>query len=120
VRLGPKTAFVVVGGRGSCLRGQQISPPMGSLPRCQIKVTSAGWAASNIFYRALAHWGVLWGGQMMDELQLEELSVRMTIVKMDDAFCEALERAIDAGTENSPTVVSKQPGARNPKHLPRR
>jgi hypothetical protein len=37
-RLGPKTAFVTVGGRGSCLRGQQISPLMASLPRCQIKV----------------------------------------------------------------------------------
>jgi hypothetical protein len=33
---------------------------------------------------------------MMDELHLEELSVRMNIVKMDDAFCEALQRAIDA------------------------
>jgi hypothetical protein len=73
---------------------------------------------------------------MMDELQLEELSVRMNSVKMDvtrarpsrsvapptgaclpHAFCEALQRAIDAGTKNSPTVVSKQPGARNPKTL---
>jgi hypothetical protein len=54
---------------------------------------------------------------MMDELQQEELSVRMNIMKMDDAFCEALQRAIDAGTENSPTVVSKQSGAINPKTL---
>jgi hypothetical protein len=28
---------------------------------------------------------------MMDELHLEELSVRMMLVKMDDAFCQALE-----------------------------
>jgi hypothetical protein len=51
---------------------------------------------------------------MMDELHLEELSVRMMLVKMDDAFCEALQRAINAGTENV-AVVSKQPGTRNPK-----
>jgi hypothetical protein len=53
----------------------------------------------------------------MDELHLEELSVRMNVVKMDDAFCEALQRAIDAGRENAPTVASKQPGTRNPKTL---
>ena len=29
---------------------------------------------------------------MMDELQLEELSARMMLVKMDDAFCQALQR----------------------------
>jgi hypothetical protein len=54
---------------------------------------------------------------MMDELHLEELSVRMNIVKMDDAFCEALQRAIDAGRENAQTVASKQRGTRNPKTL---
>ena len=53
---------------------------------------------------------------MMDELHLEELSARMMLVKMDDALCEALQRAINAGTENVTTVVSKQPGTRNPKN----
>jgi hypothetical protein len=51
----------------------------------------------------------------MDEFQFEELSIRRALVKMDDAFCEALQRAIDAGMENAPNVVSKQHGTRNPK-----
>ena len=38
----------------------------------------------------------------MDELHLEELSLRMTQEKMDDAFCAAMQRAIDAGAENTP------------------
>ena len=33
----------------------------------------------------------------MDELHLEEVSLRMTQEKMDDAFCAAMQRAIDAG-----------------------
>ena len=41
----------------------------------------------------------------------------MMLVRMDDAFCQALQRAINAGTENVATVVSKQPGTRNPKTL---
>ena len=53
----------------------------------------------------------------MDELHLEELSLRMTQEKMDDAFCAAMQRAIDAGAENTPTVVSKKPGTRNPKSV---
>ena len=53
----------------------------------------------------------------MDELHLEELSSRMTQEKMDDAFCAAMQRAIDAGAENTPTVVSKKPGTRNPKSV---
>ena len=52
---------------------------------------------------------------MMDELHLEELSARMMLVKMDDAFCEAMQSAIDAGVENAPTVVSKRAGTRNPR-----
>jgi hypothetical protein len=35
--------------------------------------------------------------------------------RMDEAFCAAMQRAIDAGEENAPTVVSKKPGTRNPK-----
>jgi hypothetical protein len=53
----------------------------------------------------------------MDELQLEELSLRRTQEKMDDAFCEALLKAIGVGAENAPTVVSRQPSTRNPKTL---
>ena len=51
---------------------------------------------------------------MMEELHLEELSLRMTQEKMDDAFRTAMQRAIDAGEEKTPTVVSKKPGTRNP------
>ena len=51
----------------------------------------------------------------MDEFQLEELSIRRDLVKMDHAFCEAMQRAIHAGAESAPTVVSKQHGTRNPK-----
>ena len=51
----------------------------------------------------------------MDELHLEELSVRVTQEKMDDAFRAAMQKAIDAGEEKTPTVVSKKPGTRNPK-----
>jgi hypothetical protein len=54
---------------------------------------------------------------MMDELQLEELSIRRTQERMDEAFCAAMQKAIDAGTEHTLTVVSKQPGTRNPKSV---
>jgi hypothetical protein len=53
----------------------------------------------------------------MDELLFEELSLRRTQEKMDDAFCDALQRAINAGAEKAPSVVSKQPSTRNPKTL---
>jgi hypothetical protein len=52
---------------------------------------------------------------MMDELLIEEVSVRAVQEKMDDAFRAAMQRAINAGDENTPTVVSKKPGTRNPK-----
>ena len=51
----------------------------------------------------------------MDELHLDELSLPMTQEKMDEAFRTAMQRAIDAGEEKTPTVVSKKPGTRNPK-----
>jgi hypothetical protein len=53
----------------------------------------------------------------MDELHLEELSLRIAQEKMDDAFRAAMQRAIDAGEEKTPTVVSKKPGTRNPKSI---
>jgi hypothetical protein len=52
---------------------------------------------------------------MMDELVIEERAVRRLQEKMDDAFRAAMQRAINAGEENALTVVSKEPGTRNPK-----
>jgi hypothetical protein len=52
---------------------------------------------------------------MMDELVVEELATRAIQEKMDDAFRAAMQRAINAGEETTPTVVSKEPGTRNPK-----
>jgi hypothetical protein len=49
-----------------------------------------------------------------DELFSEEMSLRAVQEKMDEAFCAAMQRAIDAGEENTPTVVSKKPGTKNP------
>jgi hypothetical protein len=53
----------------------------------------------------------------MEELHLEELSLRMTQEKMDDAFRAAMQRAIDAGEENTATTVSNKPGTRYPKSI---
>jgi hypothetical protein len=52
---------------------------------------------------------------MRDELFTEEMSMRQTREKMDEAFRAAMQRAIDAGKENTPTAVSKKPGTKNPK-----
>jgi hypothetical protein len=52
---------------------------------------------------------------MRDELFVEEMSLRETQEKMDEAFRAAMQRAIDAGEENTPTAVSKKPGTRKPK-----
>jgi len=52
---------------------------------------------------------------MVDELILEEKSLRAMQRKMDDAFCAAMQRAINAGEEITPTVVSKKPGTKKPK-----
>ena len=49
---------------------------------------------------------------MRDELFIEEMSLRRTQEKMDDAFRAALQRAIDAGEESAPTVASKKPGTK--------
>jgi len=50
-----------------------------------------------------------------DELIIEEISTRATQEKMDDAFRNAMQRAIRTGQEFVPTVVSKVPGTRRPK-----
>jgi hypothetical protein len=52
---------------------------------------------------------------MVDELVLEEKSLRALQRKMDNAFCAAMQRAINAGEENTPTVVSTKPGTKKPK-----
>ena len=52
---------------------------------------------------------------MRDELFIEEMSLRLTQEKMDEAFRAAMQRAIDAGEENTATVVSKKPSTKNPK-----
>jgi hypothetical protein len=52
---------------------------------------------------------------MIDELVMEEIPIRATQEKMDEAFRAAMQRALNAGEENVATVVSKKPGTRNPK-----
>jgi hypothetical protein len=52
---------------------------------------------------------------MMDELVIEEMSIRAVQEKMDEAFRAAMQRAINAGEEHAATVVSKKPGTRNPR-----
>jgi hypothetical protein len=52
---------------------------------------------------------------MMDELVIEEMSIRAVQEKMDEAFRVAMQRAIKAGEEHAATVVSKKPGTRNPR-----
>jgi hypothetical protein len=50
-----------------------------------------------------------------DELVIEEMSIRATQEKMDDAFQVAMHRAIRTGQEFVPTAVSTEPGTRRPK-----
>jgi hypothetical protein len=51
----------------------------------------------------------------MEELLIEERAVRRLQEKMDDAFRAAMQRAINAGEETTPTEVSKKPSTRHPK-----
>jgi hypothetical protein len=52
---------------------------------------------------------------MRDELIIEEMAVRAIQERMDEAFRAAMQKAIDAGEENTPTAVSKKPSTKNPK-----
>ena len=52
---------------------------------------------------------------MRDELTIEQLAVRAIQEKMDEAFRAAMQRAIETGEENTPTLVSKRPGTKNQK-----
>jgi hypothetical protein len=45
---------------------------------------------------------------------MEEEDVRAYLVRMDDAFCVAMFKAIEAGEERAPTAVCTEPGTRNP------
>ena len=49
---------------------------------------------------------------MMDELFIEEIrgGMRRLQEKMDEAFRAAMQKAINAGEETTPTVVSEKPG----------
>ena len=49
------------------------------------------------------------------ELVIEEMVVCAIQERMDEAFRAAMQRAIDTGEENTPTVVSKKPGTKYPK-----
>jgi hypothetical protein len=51
---------------------------------------------------------------MRDEIAIEEAGVRAYLVKMDDAFCAAMFKAIEAGEERAPTAVCTEPGTQNP------
>ena len=52
---------------------------------------------------------------MSDEFTIEEARMRAMQEKMDDAFRDAMHRAIRAGQEFVPTIVSTEPGTRMPK-----
>ena len=52
---------------------------------------------------------------MSDEFTIEEARMRAMQEKMDDAFRDAMHRAIRAGQEFVPTIVSAEPGTRMPK-----
>ena len=54
------------------------------------------------------------GPPMSDEF-IEEMAVRAAQEKMDKAFRAAMQKAIQAGKEFVPTVVSKAPGTLRPK-----
>jgi hypothetical protein len=45
---------------------------------------------------------------------MEEEDARAYLVKMDDAFCAAMFKAIEAGEECAPTAVCTEPSTRNP------
>jgi hypothetical protein len=51
---------------------------------------------------------------MSDEFVNEDERIRRHLVKMDDDFCAAMFKAIDAGEERAPTAVCSVPGTRRP------
>jgi hypothetical protein len=51
---------------------------------------------------------------MADEVLNEEERIRTWLVKMDDAFCAAMFKAIEAGDERAPTAICTEPSTRTP------
>ena len=51
---------------------------------------------------------------MRDEIILEEIHMREYLVKMDEAFCAAMLKAIEQGEERAPTAICTEPGTRSP------
>jgi hypothetical protein len=49
---------------------------------------------------------------IMDDVALED--VRLELERMDEAFCAAMLKAIDAGEEYAPRTTCTKPGTRNP------
>ena len=53
-----------------------------------------------------------------DEGQSSVTYGRTSHFDMNDAFCERMRAAIDAGLERAPVGVITTPGTRNPKYVP--
>ncbi len=51
---------------------------------------------------------------MSNEFATEEKRIRAELEKMDEAFCAAMLKAIDAGEERAAEAICKKPGTRNP------
>ena len=51
---------------------------------------------------------------MMNDLVIEEMSIRAVQERVDEAFRAAMQRAINAGAEHAATVISKRPGNSKP------
>jgi len=53
-----------------------------------------------------------------DEGQSSVTYGRTSHFDMDDAFCERMRAAIDAGLESAPVGVITTPGTKNPRYVP--
>ena len=53
-----------------------------------------------------------------DEGQSSVTYGRTSHFDMDEAFCERMRAAIDAGLESAPVGVITTPGTKNPKYIP--
>ena len=53
-----------------------------------------------------------------DEGQSSVTGGRTSHFDMDDAFCERMRAAIDAGLESAPVGVITAPGTKNPRYVP--
>jgi hypothetical protein len=55
---------------------------------------------------------------MSDEFTFDDVRMRRSLVEMDEAFCAAMFKAIDAGQECPPTTICTEPGTRSPVIVP--